>query len=325
MGHILNTLMATGTTTRLAPSPTGALHLGNLRTFLANYLMAVRNGWRVLMRVEDLDGPRIKAGSAGAILEELAWLGLRWEQPVTYQSQRAYAYEAALGRLVGMGMAYPCTCTRKDIASAGGAPHSEDAVDTYPGSCRGRYSSAAQATGHVGRPVSWRVQVPDEDIEVADRFAGTRLYNLARCGGDFVICKCDGLAAYQLAVVVDDCASGVDAIIRGDDLLESAARQAYLRRLLGLSPEPAFWHLPLVVGPDGRRLAKRHGDTRLSRYRQLGASPERVLGLLAFWCGLLPSRREIGMAQLIEQFDVERIPRKQVVFTMEDDLFLRGA
>lgn len=304
------------TVTRLAPSPTGALHLGNLRTFVANYLLAVQRGWKVLMRIEDLDGPRIKAGAAEAVLEQIAWLGLQWSDPLVTQSHRMPTYEAALGRLVEAGEAYPCVCSRKDVQAASSAPHAEDGVFVYPGTCRGAYRSgkdAAERSG--GKPVAWRVKVESDQIAVDDRFAGRRGFDLSRTCGDFLVYRNEGMPSYQLAVVVDDAESGVDAIVRGDDLLESAARQIHLRRLLGLTPEPAYWHLPLVVGPDGRRLAKRHGDTRLSHYRQAGATPERVLGLLGSWLGVWEEPVETSIAELLETFDIDKVSREQIVFT----------
>ncbi len=309
--------------TRLAPSPTGALHLGNARTFLVNYLLARRGGWRVLMRVEDLDGPRVKPGADAAVLDELAWLGLRWEQPAAYQSARQPAYQQALEKLAAEGAAYPCTCSRKDVELAASAPHREDGLVVYPGTCRGRYASAEQAAAE-GRPVAWRVRVDDAEITFDDEFAGRCSFNLARDGGDFVVFKGAGQAAYQLAVIVDDAAAGVDAIVRGDDLLDSAARQIHLRRLLGIAGDVRYWHLPLVVGPDARRLAKRHGDTRLSRYRQAGTPARRVLGLLGYWSGLLPRRREADIDELLEAFDLARLPRSPVVFSAEDDTYLLG-
>ena len=315
--------MANGTT-RLAPSPTGALHLGNARTFVLNALLARRHGWRVLMRVEDLDGPRVKPGAAEEALEELRWLGLTWDGPIVYQSQRRAAYEAALERLVAAGWAYPCVCSRKDIAAAASAPHAEDAAGIYPGTCRGRFTSAAEASAATGRPVAWRIRVDDRPIAFDDGFAGRQAFNLAEAGGDFVIVKNDGTAAYQLAVVVDDAAAGVDAIVRGADLLDSAARQIHLRRLLGLNPEPTYWHLPLVTGPDGRRLAKRHGDTRISHYRDRGTTAQRVLGLIGYWSGLLRERREASLDDLEAAFDFSRVPRGPIVFTEEDDQWLTG-
>ena len=310
------------TVTRLAPSPTGALHLGNARTFVINHLLALHHRWRVLMRVEDLDGSRVKAGSAEEMLDELGWLGLTWEEPVVRQSDRAAEYAKALDRLIEIGAAYPCTCSRKDVQRAASAPHREDRTAAYPGTCRGRFESAEQAHAATGRPPAWRVRVPDEPVVVHDAVAGTRRFRLDRDGGDFVVVKSDATAAYQLAVVVDDHAAGVNAVVRADDLLDSAARQMHLRGLLGLSPEPAYWHLPLIVGPDGRRLAKRHGDTRLAFYRQAGVTPERLLGLLGYWSGLLATRREADMAELAERFDLARLPRRAIVLTEEDNRFL---
>ena len=310
--------------TRLAPSPTGALHLGNVRTFLVNFLLARRSGWEVLMRVEDLDGPRVRRGAADGMLEELAWLGLTWDGPVTYQSQRGAVYQAALRRLIELGAAYPCTCSRKDVESSAGAPHAEDGAVTYPGTCRDRFASAEQASTATGRPAAWRVRVRDAPIEFVDQFAGPQRFDLSRLGGDFVVFKNASQAAYQLAVVGDDTEAGVDRIVRGEDLLDSAARQIHLRRLLNMPGEVEYWHLPLVVGPDGRRLAKRHGDTRLARYRAEGAMPQRILGLMGFWSGLLDRRREADLAELQSAFDIGRLPRGQVVFCRADDDFLRG-
>lgn len=309
--------------TRLAPSPTGALHVGNIRTFVVNYLLARRQGWRVLMRVEDLDGPRVKAGSAQQMLDELRWLGLEWEGPVVYQSQRGPSYREALDRLAAGGWAYPCICSRKDAQQASSAPNLGDAAARYSGACRGRFRTAADAAA-TGKPVAWRLKVDDPPIAFDDAVAGPVSFSLGRLCGDFVIFKSDGLAAYQLAVVLDDAAAGVDAIVRGDDLLDSAARQIHLRRVLGIDSPVAYWHLPLVVGPDGRRLAKRHGDTRLSYYRHRGLTPQRLLGLVGFTCGLWPRRRDASLDELLAAFDLSLLPRRPYVFTAEDDAFLRG-
>jgi glutamyl-tRNA synthetase len=315
-------MTATGIT-RLAPSPTGALHLGNARTFLINALQARQGGWRVLMRVEDLDGPRVKAGADRQMLEELTWLGLSWEGPVVCQSSRSAAYTEALEHLRRCGAVYPCTCTRRDAELAASAPHADDRTGVYPGTCRDRYASGEQAAA-TGKPVAWRVRTDDQPITVNDEFAGPRTFHLARDGGDFVVFKSSGQAAYQLAVVVDDEAAGVDCIVRGDDLLDSAARQMHLRRLLGMRRVLRYWHLPLVVGPDGRRLAKRHGDTRIARYRAAGVSPQRVLGLLGRWSGLLPQRQEATLEDLARRFDLSLLPHRPAVFGAEDQAYLLG-
>lgn len=312
------------TTTRLAPSPTGALHLGNARTFLLNHLLAKQEGWRMLMRVEDLDGPRVKPHAVQQALEDLHWLGLEWEEPICYQSSRTGVYQDALKHLIDAGHAYPCTCSRRDIEAAASAPHRGENTGAYPGTCRDRFTSPQQAATQTGRPVAWRVRVSEEPIVVQDRFCGDSAFDLCHVGGDFVIFKNDGTAAYQLAVVVDDADAGVDAIVRGDDLLDSAARQIHLRRLLKTGPEPVYYHLPLVAGMDGRRLAKRHGDTRLASYRQQGVPPERILGLLGAMAGLLPDGpREVTLAELLERFDLAKFPRTDTPLTPDHEAFLQ--
>ena len=308
--------------TRLAPSPTGSLHLGNARTFLLNYLLAKTRGWRVLMRIEDLDGPRIKAGATAQAIDELAWLGLTWEEPIVYQSQRELIYQSALEQLIATGAAYPCTCSRKDVQLAAGAPHMDDPVVLYQGTCRGKWATADHAAKKTGRAVAWRVHVDNTPITIADKFAGDTQFVLGETCGDFVVFRNEGLSSYQLAVVLDDADAGVDRIVRGDDLLESAARQSHLRKLLGVFPDPEYWHFPLVVGTDGRRLAKRHGDTRMDRYRHAGVTTRRVLGLLGYWCGLLDERRPAEIDELIDKFDIAKVLTEQIVFTAVDDAYL---
>lgn len=312
-----------GSLSRLAPSPTGALHLGNLRTFVVNHLLARQRGWRMIMRIEDLDGPRVKPQAAVAMLDELRWLGFQWQGRPVVQSEQIQTYRPALQTLIDAGQCYPCICSRRDVEQAASAPQQGDDTTAYPGTCDRRFTSAQQAAEAAGgRPPAWRVRVTDRPIVVDDKLHGPRSFNLTRLCGDYVIYRNNGLPAYQLAVVVDDAAAGVDAIVRGDDLLDSAARQIHLRQLLGLTPEPQYWHLPLILGPDGRRLAKRHGDTRLSHYRLAGCTPQRLLGLIGFWCGLLPKRQEAEMDDLLARFDLDRLPRHPIVFTTEDDNFL---
>jgi len=291
--------------------------VGNARTFLVNHLMACQDGWRMRMRVEDLDGPRVKADATAAMLDDLAWLGLTWESPVVCQSERDGVYRDALDTLIELGAAYPCTCSRKDIEQAASAPHGDEAVAAYPGTCR---DGSAQVDND--RPVAWRVRAPDGPIEVCDRFVGPVRIDLSQHGGDFVVFKNSGTAAYQLAVTVDDAAAGVDAVVRGRDLLDSAARQIHLRRLLGLTPEPVYWHLPLIVGGDGKRLAKRHGDTRLATYRRQGVSAERMLGLLGYLAGQFERPRETTVAELEACFDLAHLAREDLGFTDEHEAFL---
>lgn len=313
------------TTTRLAPSPTGALHLGNARTFLVNAILARQRGWRVLFRMEDLDTPRTRAGADRQALEVLGYLGLTWEEPVVYQSALADRHAGALEQLVRAGQAYPCICTRKEIELAASAPAEGDVSEgAYPGSCRGRFVSADEAQQQTGREPAWRVRMEVSPVGFRDELAGEVSFDLARTTGDFVIYRKAGMAAYQLAVVVDDHAAGVDAIVRGRDLLESTAMQTHLRRLLGYDEPVEYVHVPLVIGPDGRKLAKRHGDTRLIHYIRRGCPPERMLGLLAWWCGALDQPAEIDFETLTQRFDLDRLPREPIIFTPKDDRFLLG-
>ena len=308
--------------TRLAPSPTGALHLGNARTFLVNWLLARQNGWQIDLRIEDIDGPRIKAGADVEALSDLQWLGLDWDQGPIYQSTRGEGYRQAIQVLLQRGLAYPCVCTRKEIDSAASAPHAEDGAVVYPGTCRDRFASAEEAAASAGRPPAIRFRVPEGDITFSDTFHGEVTINPQRQLGDFTIAKADGTPAYQLAVVVDDAAAGVTQIVRGDDLLDSTPRQMLLYRALRLAERiPAYCHLPLVVGQDGRRLAKRHGDTRLSYYSQRGVARQRMLALLARWCGI-PAGDAVTLDVLLHQFDLGRVPRQRIVFTPADDAWL---
>ncbi|HEY2587469.1 MAG TPA: tRNA glutamyl-Q(34) synthetase GluQRS [Tepidisphaeraceae bacterium] len=311
--------------TRLAPSPTGALHLGNARTFLVNWLLARRMGWRVLLRIEDIDGPRIKRGADRQLIEDLSWLGLDWAEGPIYQSDRFPIYQRSLDRLIESGAAYPCVCSRKEVESAASAPHAEDGAAVYPGTCRGKYGSIEAARQQTGRSPAIRFRVPADPIEFDDCFAGRQRFDPLRQLGDFVVAKADGTPAYQLAVVVDDAEMNVTQVVRGVDLLDSTPRQILLYRALGFSQAiPSHCHLPLVVGIDGRRLAKRHGDTRLSKYREQGAKPERVLALLARWCGIEADTTSVHIADLLQSFRLENLPRQRIIFTPEDDAWLLG-
>jgi glutamyl-tRNA synthetase len=311
--------------TRLAPSPTGALHLGNARTFLVNWLLARQNGWEVHLRIEDLDGPRIKPGAANLLLEDLAYLGLDWDVGPVFQSRRLGVYRAAIELLLQRGLAYPCVCTRREVDLAASAPHAEDGAAVYPGTCRERFASVAAARAQSGREPALRFAVPDRIVEFDDQFLGHRSFNVARELGDFVIAKADGTPAYQLAVVVDDLAAGVSEVVRGDDLLDSTPRQILLYEALdGADPIPHYTHLPLVIGTDGRRLAKRHGDTRIATYRSLGVGPQRLLALLARWSGMGDDPDAMRDArQLLADYRLQNLPRAPIVFTPEDDAWLR--
>jgi glutamyl-tRNA synthetase len=301
-------------TGRLAPSPTGAQHVGNARTYLAAWLAARARGGTVRLRIEDIDSPRIKPGAAEEATADLRWLGLDWDGEPVVQTERLTRYEAALEELTRRELVYPCTCTRADIAAAASAPHVGEEV-TYPGTCAHRRAADAAALRAEGTPFAWRFRVTDSPA-YDDLFAGPQCIDLTRTGGDFVIWKNVGTPAYQLAVVVDDAAMGVTEVVRGDDLIPSTPRQLLLYAALGLRA-PQFAHVPLVVGEDGRRLAKRHGDTRLSALRAAGVTAEALVGLLAWSCGWLDAPRPITARELVPRFRLGAIPPRPFVLTAD--------
>ena len=292
--------------TRLAPSPTGSLHLGNARTFLVNWALARQRGWRVVMRIEDLDGPRVKPEAAEGILRTLEWLGVDWDEGPYVQSDDLAPYRAALDRLIAAGAVFPCALTRGELTAAS-APHGHEvrySPELRPASWERRFADG----------VNWRLRVDPGAVPFNDMFHGPQAPDLSGVVGDFIVWTKRGVPAYQLAVVVDDHRQGVTHVVRGDDLLDSAARQLLLFRALDLKPEPEYCHLPLVVGPDGMRLAKRHGDSRLEKWRAEGVRPEKIVGTLARWCGVAAAG-DLSAAEFKSAFALENVPRQPVVFT----------
>jgi glutamyl-tRNA synthetase len=289
-----------------------------------NWILARQIGWKVLLRIEDIDGPRIKRGADRGLVEDLEWLGVEWDVGPIYQSGRMKGYREAVEKLIAAGAAYPCVCSRKEVEAAASAPHAEDGAAVYPGTCRGRFASMPEAARAGGKPACVRYEAPEGVVEFEDQFAGKKRFEVRRELGDFVIAKADGTPAYQLAVVVDDAEMGVDRVVRGDDLLDSTPRQMLLYRALGMADRiPEYWHLPLVVGKDGRRLAKRHGDTRLATYRESGVKAERVVALLARWCGVKDVGEGVEARDLVKSFRLEDVPKEAVVFSGADDRWLR--
>lgn len=265
-------------TTRFAPSPTGLLHRGHAFSAATAWRMARAAGGRFLLRIEDIDTTRCRPDFEAAILDDLAWLGLDWDGPVWRQSERGAVYRAALDRLVAMGVAYPCFCTRADIAVAASAPHGPDGP-VYPGTCR-RLSPADQARRLAGERPAWRLDVAAAltitgPLEWHDSRAGWQQADPA-AGGDFVVARRDVGTAYALAVVVDDAAQGVTDVVRGVDLFEATHGQRLLHSLLGL-PTPRYHHHPLVLGADGKRLAKRDAGETLRALREAGRHPDDIL------------------------------------------------
>ena len=300
--------IATG---RLAPSPTGALHLGNARTFMVAWLKARAAGGRVVLRIEDLDHPRDKPGAVAQAVEDLRWLGFDWDEEYV-QSERRGFYREAIGRLVASGLAYPCVCSRRDVEAAQSAPHDGEQL-RYPGTCRGRFATWEEAVRVKGAMPCWRFRTPaGTAVEFEDAFAGTYRQDVEAALGDFPLARDPDGAGYTLAVVVDDAAMGVTEVVRGDDLLPATPAQILVQRALGL-PTPEYCHVPLVVGSDGRRLAKRHGDTRIASFRCAGERPEAIVGRLAATCGWAEPGEEIGLAELVSRFDMATIPRGAIM------------
>lgn len=296
---------------RLAPSPTGALHLGNVRTFMVAWLRARAAGGRVILRIEDLDHPRDKPGADAQTVDDLRWLGFDWDEEYR-QSERTEHYRAALDRLRAAGLAYPCVCSRRDVEAAQSAPHAGEQL-RYPGTCRGRFSSWAEAAAAKGAAPCWRFRTPPGSVvSFEDAFAGRFEQDVCAALGDFPLARDENGAGYTLAVVVDDAEMGVTEVVRGDDLLPATPAHILLQRALGL-PTPAYCHVPLVVGPDGRRLAKRHGDTRVAAFRREGIAPEEIVGRLAATCGWAEPGESVALRDLLPRVDLASIPRSPIM------------
>jgi glutamyl-tRNA synthetase len=295
---------------RFAPSPTGPLHLGNAWAALLGWLWARTEGGEFLLRIEDLDAARSRPEAVDALHRDLAWLGLPFDGPLLVQSQRADAYQKALQTLVAQGRVYPCFCTRAEVARAASAPHGPaDDGPVYPGTCASLGAAEAEERSRARTPVL-RFRAAAIPEAFVDGVHGSVTQDVRREVGDFPVRRHDGVASYQLAVVVDDAASSVSHVLRGDDLLASTPRQLQLYRALGLPP-PRYAHVPLLLGEDGKRLAKRAGPPSLSEIREAGLCSERVVGLLARWAGLSDGR-PCRPSELVEGFSLEKLPRAPV-------------
>jgi glutamyl-tRNA synthetase len=286
---------------RFAPSPSGPLHVGNLRTALLAWLFARHEGSRFVLRVEDLDPSTSHREHEVGQLADLAALGIDWDEPVMRQSERRAAHEAALEDLVARSLTYPCVCSRREVREASVAPHV--VPGTYPGTCRDLSPDEVAERIASGRPAALRLRASGEPVTIVDRLRGP----VTRAADDIVLRRNDGVPAYHVAVVVDDAAQGVEEVVRGDDLLDSTPSQAHLLDLLGL-PRPAWAHVPLVLGPDGERLAKRHGAVTLADLAAFGIEPDHVRARLAASVGLAGEGEVVTTAQLLERFDPKRLP-----------------
>ncbi len=298
---------------RLAPSPTGALHLGNVRTFMVAWLRARSQGGKVVFRMEDLDHPKDKPGAAAQAVEDLKWLGFDWDEEYV-QSERKPLYRAALEFLRSQTppLAYPCVCSRRDVEAAQSAPHAGEQLH-YPGTCRGRFATWTDACAVKAAPC-WRFRVSEGTVvRFVDAFAGPYEQDVAATLGDFPLARDEGGAGYTLACAVDDLLMGVTEVVRGDDLLPATPAQILLAQALApwaqTKTRPTYLHVPLVVGADGKRLAKRHGDTRVAAFRAAGWRPEEILGRLAASCGWAAPGEAVSLRDLLPRFDLSTIPR----------------
>ena len=324
-------------TGRLAPSPTGRLHIGNAYAALAAWLSARSRGGRLVLRIEDIDRQRCKPGADTAVMEDLRWLGLDWDGDVIWQSARGDLYDLALAALQRKGLIYPCFCSRGQLRAAS-APHDDDGFLIYPGTCRRMSDTERRRRLEDGERHSWRLAMPDSQVTVHDRIFGDRVYDLAKDCGDVVLRRSDGMVAYQLAVTVDDMAQCVTDIVRGRDLLRSAAIQLWLRRCLAdgdvssvmpsampfpvphadsvlASPTaptpcaPSFAHLPLLDDASGKRLAKRDRAVDLASLRARGVRPQSVVGYCAWLMGIVESPEPAEPGELLAAYSEATISK----------------
>jgi len=284
---------------RYAPSPTGTLHIGNLRTALLAWLFARTSASRFLMRIEDVDRGRSRARFVAEQLADLAALGLDWDGLVERQSERGALYAEALSKLEARGLVYPCWCTRAEVREAAAAPHGALPDGAYPGTCRALTAAQRAQRERSGRPAALRVRADEARVTVTDRLVGPIVAEI----DDFVLRRTDGDWAYNLAVVVDDHTQGVGEVVRGADLLETTPRQAWLHSTLGYGAPPAYAHVPLLLGPDGTRLAKRHGAVTLADRGAQGKSAAGVRAELAASVGLCEPDERPTPAELVALFN----------------------
>ncbi len=307
-------------TTRLAPSPTGALHLGNAFSFVINWAIARKYNWHIILRIEDLDVSRVHDGMIEDCISTLRWLGLDWDGAPILQSEQPDRFHQAMRSLAAAGRVYPCELSHKQIQAALSAPH---LGDDQPGDRFAAIRPDPIPAQFNDPDSSWRY-IPDEQPpEFNDQHMGPQRFSPADLGGDFIVWTKRNAPSYQLGVVVDDHASGITQIVRGRDLLDSAARQLMLYRALGYRPEPAYTHLPLILSADGRRLAKRDRDTHIASYSTLGG-PDRVIGLIACWAGTVAKPTPMSISEFLNAFDPDTLPLDDIVFREEDAQWLRS-
>ncbi|MBX2870325.1 MAG: tRNA glutamyl-Q(34) synthetase GluQRS [Acidiferrobacterales bacterium] len=288
---------------RYAPSPTGPLHLGNIRTALVCWLLARLQGGEVFLRFDDLDTPRNKPGSVAQIQADLNWLGLDFHPEVYFQSHHLSDYQTALDQLFEKNLVYPCRCSRKEILLLASAPDNRFPPGRYPGTCR---PTDKRFLVGESEQLAWRFKLDNRPQQFNDCIEGAQSENPWESGGDFVVQRKDGFFAYQLATVVDDNNLEITDVVRGVDLIDSTARQLALYQSLQISP-PTFWHLPLMLNSQGEKLAKRDGANGLQFYRERGANAEDIVGLLAASLNLVEDRSILSARELLDTITFENL------------------
>ena len=295
---------------RYAPSPTGELHLGNLRTALLAWLFARSAGSAFLMRIEDLDRDRVREEFVETQFNDIRSLGIDWEGEPIRQSERADAYEEALEQLRAQGLVYPCFCSRREVREAASAQHGEVPEGVYPGTCRELDPAEAERRIAGGDEHALRLRAGLAEVTFTDRLHGEQI----GVADDVVLRRRDGVVSYNLAVVVDDAAQEVEEVVRGDDLLPATAAQALLCDLLGIE-RPTWAHVPLVLGPDGDRLAKRHGAVTLDDLAEEGYGPADAVVWMARTLELAAPGEQVTTRDLLARFDPGRIPTEPTTFS----------
>ncbi|WP_027182060.1 tRNA glutamyl-Q(34) synthetase GluQRS [Oleidesulfovibrio alaskensis] len=304
---------------RLAPSPTGYLHIGNAWAFLIAWLAVRAEGGSLVLRMEDIDPDRSRREFELGIVEDLKWLGLDWDEGPDSggafgpyrQSDRLGYYGQVLDEFIRSGKVYPCYCTRKELRSMASAPHLGEHVPVYPGTCRNLDAAGQRHREASGRAPAQRMRCGEKPRTFVDAVYGRQRYAPAEWGGDFPVRRSDGVFAYQFAVVLDDAAMQVNQVVRGRDILHCTPRQLVIYEAIGAEP-PAYIHVPLVLDAEGERLAKRHGHFELRRLREAGVAPQALVGFLGWKAGLLetcvPCRPEL----LAARFRKENLPHEDI-------------
>ena len=300
--------MSAPVTGRFAPTPSGRLHLGNLLCCLLAYLSARSQGGRFLLRIEDVDLPRCPRRLSDQCIEDLRFLGFDWDEAPLFQSQRGDVYQRYFDRLNERDLVYPCFCTRAQLHTAQ-APNLGDHEPVYAGTCALLTAEEVAARSKTRSP-AMRLRVPDKTVSILDGHYGAFSENLAHDCGDYIIRRSDGLWGYQLAAVVDDALTGVNEVVRGRDILFSTPRQMELLETLDF-PIPAYYHIPLLTDCHGRRLAKRDKDLDLTALSKV-MSPDQILGMLAYSCGVIDENRPSSLPELTKAFDWKNVRKDDI-------------